>query len=573
MARYRTLLRYALPVWKTLLLIAAVTLAASVMAMVEPWPMKVLVDHVLSAQPMTGGVSSVTAMLPGASTPVGLLAWVAIAGLLFYAVGSTMEVVLTDAWVRAGQRMSFGLAADVFSRLQRRSILFHNRTSVGDSMARVLTDSWSVNTVVDALLFKPVHALLTATGILIIMVQLNPRLTAVALLVVPLMVASSTMAGRRIRSASKEKRAAGVRINTHLQQSLSGMSVTQAFAQEAEEQRRFSVLAEKSIRADQRATVVAQLNGLASGLVTTAGVGVVLYIGARQVMAGRLTLGGLLVFIAYLKTLQGKFKSIAGSYALLQSVDASVDRVISALGDPDLPEKSNALSVKRARGHVRLQDVTFGYEAGRPVLQDVSFEASPGETVAIAGPTGAGKSTLVSLIPRMFDPSRGLVLLDNMDVRDLRLRDLRRQVAWVPQETFLFPASVAENIAFGRPGASRKEIEAVARAAEADAFIEQLPEGYDTVLGERGMTLSGGERQRLAIARAMLVDAPILILDEPTSAIDAETDAMLQAALRNMAADRTVIVIAHRLSTIRNADRVIRLEHGRISDIVSRGVA
>jgi ATP-binding cassette subfamily B protein/subfamily B ATP-binding cassette protein MsbA len=573
MARYRTLLRYALPVWKTLLLIAAVTLAASVMAMVEPWPMKVLVDHVLSAQPMTGGASSVTGMLPGASTPVGLLAWVAIAGLLFYAVGSTMEVVLTDAWVRAGQRMSFGLAADVFSRLQRRSILFHNRTSVGDSMARVLTDSWSVNTVVDALLFKPVHALLTAAGILLIMVQLNPRLTAVALLVVPLMVASSTMAGRRIRNASKEKRAAGVRINTHLQQSLSGMSVTQAFAQETEEQRRFSVLAAKSIRADQRATVVAQLNGLASGLVTTAGAGVVLYIGARQVMAGRLTLGGLLVFIAYLKTLQGKFKSLAGSYALLQSVDASVDRVISALGDPDLPEKSNALSVKRARGHVRLQDVTFAYEAGRPVLQDVSFEASPGETVAIAGPTGAGKSTLVSLIPRMFDPSRGLVLLDNMDVRDLRLRDLRRQVAWVPQETFLFPASVAENIAFGRPGASRKEIEAVARAAEADAFIEQLPEGYDTVLGERGMTLSGGERQRLAIARAMLVDAPILILDEPTSAIDAETDAMLQAALRNMAAERTVIVIAHRLSTIRNADRVIRLEHGRILDIVSRGVA
>jgi ATP-binding cassette subfamily B protein len=405
------------------------------------------------------------------------------------------------------------------------------------------------------------------------MLQLNPGLTGVALLMVPFMAMASIAAGRRIRAASKAKRTAGVRINKHLQQTLTGVSVTQAFAQEDAEHQRFTKLAGQSIRADQKANVVSQLNALWSGLVTTGGAGVILWFGSKSVLAGTFSIGGLLVFIAYLKTLQGKFKAIAGSYVALQNVDASVERVMEALDEPDIPEKPNAKRIQRSKGHVRMEGVTFGYDEGHTVLHRVTLEARPGETLAIAGHTGAGKSTLVSLIPRMVDPWSGRVLLDDTDVKDLRLTDLRRQVAWVPQETFLFAVSVAENIAFGRPGASRSEIESVARAANASSFIERLPEGYDTVLGERGMTLSGGERQRLAIARAMLVDAPILILDESTSAVDAETDALLQSAIRNLGANRTVIVIAHRLSTIRNADRVIHLEHGRIVEENSRGVA
>jgi ATP-binding cassette subfamily B protein len=541
--------------------------------MLEPWPMKVLVDNVLSGRRLDGAVADVVQLLPGEATPRNLLVWVALAGFGFFALGTAMEVVLTDAWVRAGQRMSFGLAADVFASLQRKSIVFHNRTSVGDSMARVLTDSWCVNTLIDALVFKPFYAFLTGAGIVVIMLQLNPGLTGVALLMVPFMAMASIAAGRRIRAASKAKRTAGVRINKHLQQTLTGVSVTQAFAQEDAEHQRFTRLAEQSIRADQKANVVSQLNGLWSGLVATGGAGVILWVGSKSVLAGTFSIGGLLVFIAYLKTLQGKFKAIAGSYVALQNVDASVERVMEALDEPDIPEKPNAKRVQRSKGHVRIEGVTFGYDEGRGVLHHVTLEARPGETLAIAGHTGAGKSTLVSLIPRMVDPWSGRVLLDDTDVKDLRLRDLRRQVAWVPQETFLFPVSVAENIAFGRPGASRSEVEGVARAANASSFIERLPDGYDTVLGERGMTLSGGERQRLAIARAMLIDAPILILDEPTSAVDAETDALLQSAIRNLGADRTVIVIAHRLSTIRSADRVIHLDQGRIVEEKSRGVA
>jgi len=563
---YRILLPYAGSALPTLVLIAAVTLAGSIVAMLEPWPMKILVDHVLSGREITGDLATITTILPGAGSREILLVWVALAGLLFFALGAVMDVILTDAWVRAGQTMTYRLAADVFARLQRRSTTFHGRTAVGDSMTRVLSDSWCVNTLIDALLFKPTYAVLTGAGIIVIMAQLNVQLTLIALLVVPFMAIASLLAGRRIRVASKAKRKAGVRINAHIQQSLSGVSVIQAFAQESEEQRRFGELAGESIRAEQRSAVTAQVNRLASGLVTTTGIGVVLWLGSKQVLADRLTLGGLLVFIAYLRTLQGKMLAIAGSYAVLQSVDASVERVIDALGEPDVVEKPNPVRVHRSEGRVRIENVTFGYEPGRPVLHDVSIEALPGETVAIAGATGAGKSTLVSLIPRFVDPWSGRVTLDNTDVRELRIRDLRRQIAWVPQETHLFSMSVAENIAFGRTSATRDEIEMAARDAGASSFIGRMPQGYDTVLGERGMTLSGGERQRIAIARALLVDAPILILDEPTSALDAETEALLQSAMKRLCEGRTVIVIAHRLSTIRKADHVIVLEHGVITE-------
>ena len=541
-----------------------ITLVAAALAMLDPWPMKVLVDHVLGGQPLTGRMSELAAFLPGTSTRAGLLVWLAIAGLILFALGSAIDVVLTHAWVSAGQRVTFGLAADVFAKLQRRSLSYHSRTSVGDSMARVMSDSWCVNTLIDALLFKPAHAILTGAGLIVIMAAMDARLTLISVLVVPLMVFSSIMGGKRVRAASRASREAGVRISSHVHQSLSGVSVIQAFARENQEYRRFGELAGASIRAEQRETVAAQLNALGSGLVTTLGVASVLWLGARDVVIGQLSIGGMLVFIVYLRTLEGTLRSLAGSYVALQGVDASVDRVISALAEADVPDRPNARRVVNSKGHIRFEDVRFGYDLQRPVLHKISLEAFPGQTIAIVGATGAGKSTLISLIPRFADPWSGRVLLDGEDVRDLRLKDLRRQIAWVPQETFLFPMSVAENIAFGRPGATRAQIETAAKDANADSFIQRLPGGYDTVLGERGMTLSGGERQRLAIARALLLEGSVLILDEPTSALDAETDELLQTSMHRLREGRTVLVIAHRLSTVRRADRVIVLDAGEI---------
>jgi ATP-binding cassette subfamily B protein/subfamily B ATP-binding cassette protein MsbA len=295
----------------------------------------------------------------------------------------------------------------------------------------------------------------------------------------------------------------------------------------------------------------------------------VFWVGADQALSGTLSVGTILVFIAYLGSLYAPVHDVSHASGTINEALGSALRVVEVLdARAEVVDRVGARGLAGVRGAVAVEGVWFGYEPGRPVLRGVSFSAAPGEVVAVVGPTGAGKSTLVSLLPRFFDPDRGRVLLDGHDVRDVRLGDVRGSVSLVLQESFLFPFSVAENIAYGRPGASREEIVEVARAANAHEFVSRLPEGYDTVVGERGATLSGGERQRLAIARALLKDAPVLILDEPTSALDAETEAALLEALERLMVGRTTVVIAHRLSTIRGADQILVLRDG---EIVERG--
>jgi ATP-binding cassette subfamily B protein len=564
---YGRLLRYALADWRGWVLIFVVTLLASAFGLLQPWPMKVLVDHVLGSRPMAGPLAWATALLPGAGTSRGLLAWVVAAGLVIFAVNSAAEVVFTRAWIRVGQRMVYRLAGDLFARLQRRSLLFHSRRSVGDSLSRITGDSWCVYKVADTLFFAPKQALIMVVGMVVVMAQMDAGLTLLALAVAPFMAWSSFVFGRPIRRAARAGREIEGRIQAHVQQTLSGLSVVQAFGQEERERQRFEEFTNDAVRAQRRRTLVGSFSALTSGLAITLGTGAVLWVGARHVLDGRLSLGSLLVFLAYLRPLQDKLKTLTGIYSALQEVGASIDRVAEVLeSEPEVGDRPGAVTLPPAEGHIRLEAVTFGYEPGRPVLRDVALEVRPGEAVAVVGPTGAGKTTLVSLVPRFFDPWHGRVLLDGHDARGVRLASLRRQVALVLQEPFLFPISVADNIAYGRPGAARAEVEAAARAANAQAFIERLPRGYDTVLGERGATLSGGERQRLSIARAFLKDAPILILDEPTSALDAETEGLLLEALRRLMKGRTTLIIAHRLSTIRNADRIVVLHEGAVAE-------
>ncbi|HEX5268008.1 MAG TPA: ABC transporter ATP-binding protein, partial [Acidimicrobiales bacterium] len=294
---------------------------------------------------------------------------------------------------------------------------------------------------------------------------------------------------------------------------------------------------------------------------------VVLVVGGRDVLAHRMTVGSLLVFVAYARTLQAQAESLLTVYRALRAGEAGLDRVQAVLGTKEeVPEPAHPVRFPAQEGPSRLEfdRVTFGYNPGTPVLEDITLEIEPGHTVALVGRSGAGKSTLVSLIPRFFDPWSGRVLIDGTDIRDVRVHDVRQKVSVVRQDPLLLPVSMADNIAYGRPGATRDEIEQAARDALASDFIEALPDGYDTVIGERGATLSGGQRQRLAIARALLKDAPILILDEPTAALDAESEAVLVAAVDRLTLHRTVLVIAHRLSTIRRADRIVVLDEGRI---------
>jgi ATP-binding cassette subfamily B protein/subfamily B ATP-binding cassette protein MsbA len=350
-----------------------------------------------------------------------------------------------------------------------------------------------------------------------------------------------------------------------IEQTLSAIPIVQAFGREEQADRRFRDATQAILKSTLSLTSVQLQFKVLIGFATAAGTAGLLWVGAQQVLAGSLTVGSLLVFLAYLASLYAPLEALMYTPQTIQGASGSARRVLEILDTPgEVADRPNAQPLPPLRGHLRLDHVTFGYDPDRPVLHDISLDLLPGQTVAIVGPTGAGKSTLVGLVPRFFDPWRGQVCLDGHDLRDLQLRSLRQQVALVLQEPFLFPLSLADNIAYGRPGASRRQIEAAAQAANAHHFIARLPHGYDTLLGERGATLSGGERQRVAIARALLKDAPILILDEPTSALDAETEGLLLEALDRLTRGRTTLIIAHRLSTIRGADLIVALQDGRL---------
>jgi ATP-binding cassette subfamily B protein len=563
--KYTVLLRYVARRRRGWATIAGATLLSAAAGLAAPLPLKVLVDNVLGSQP----TPDLLAWLPGAGTDEGLLVWIVVAEIAVFLAATALDIALTMLWLVVGQAMVYDVVRDVFARVQRRSLREHLKHPIGDTMERVAGDSWAVHTVVDELVFTPLNALITIAGIGAIMWQLEPDLTLVSLAVAPVMAAAAIALGKPVREAGERRREVEGELQSHVQQTLAGITVVQAFGQEWRQHRQFEQLAGAAVGSQVRVAFASGLNSLAAGTAGTLGAAVVLLVGAHQALDGDMTIGALIVFIPYLAMLQMQLEGLTGAYTSLQAARPSVDRVVEVLdASPDVVDRPGAVALGGVRGDVRFDGVWFGYEPGRPVLRGVGFAARPGEVVAVVGPTGAGKSTLAGMVPRFFDPDRGGVLLDGRDLRDLRLETVRGSVSVVLQESFLFPFSIAENIAYGRPGASRAEIEAAARAANAHEFVSGLPDGYDTRVGERGATLSGGERQRVAIARALLRDAPVLVLDEPTSALDAETERSLLEALERLMAGRTTLVIAHRLSTIRRADQILVLRAG---EIVERG--
>jgi ATP-binding cassette, subfamily B, bacterial len=410
-------------------------------------------------------------------------------------------------------------------------------------------------------------AVATLVVMVVIMLQLDPLLTLVALAVIPAMALALRRYSAPMADRSYDQQQAEGELYNTLEQTLTGIQVVQAFGREDSADRRLRGDIDRIMRATIRMTWAQFRFKIALGAILAGGTAAVFYIGGHQALSGALSVGTILVFLSYLTSLYEPLHDVSHSSSTITEAVGSGRRVMEVLDAPaDVSDRPGAISLAEVRGDVALEDVWFGYEPDRPVLRGVSFEARRGEVVAIVGPTGAGKSTLAGLLPRFFDPDRGRVLLDGHDLRDLRLQSLRASVSLVLQESFLFPFSIAENIAYGRPGASREEVVEAAVAANADRFVSDLRDGYDTVVGERGATLSGGERQRIAIARALLKDAPILVLDEPTSALDAETESSLLEALERLMAGRTTVVIAHRLSTIRRADRILVLGDGEITE-------
>ena len=519
----------------------------------------------LARRPLDGWGGTLIPILPGTATPSGLLAWVVLSGLVIFAVNSVLETAIAVGWTRVGRRMVYALAQDLFARAQRRSLAAHTQHAVGDTLSRIAVDAWCVHAVVDTLCMAPGHALVTTVVMVAVMLQLDARLTLLALTVAPCMAAAAWVFRKPMRDAAHARRDAESRLQAHVHQTLTSVPVVQAFAREHEEQQRFQELTIAAIHAHQRGAFVGSAYGLGSGLVTTVGTALVMWYAAMRVLDGQLTLGTALVFLAYLAALQWQLTAFATMFTTLQTAGAGVDRVMAMLGtDESVPERPGAPPLNSVRGEVTFQHVDFAYRPDAPVLSDVNLTAHAGDVIAVVGPTGAGKSSLVGMIPRFIDPTAGQVLIDGRDVRSVSVASLRQQVAVVLQEPFLFPVSVAENIALGRPDAPRDAIERAAQAANAHDFIMALPHGYDTVLGERGGSLSGGERQRIAIARALLKNAPILILDEPTSALDADTEHAVVEALERLMRGRTTFIVAHRLSTIRGATTILVLDAGTI---------
>jgi ATP-binding cassette subfamily B protein/subfamily B ATP-binding cassette protein MsbA len=350
-----------------------------------------------------------------------------------------------------------------------------------------------------------------------------------------------------------------------VQWAIPALRVTQAFTKEEEEHRRFMDQSQKSLRADLRFYLLENLYGGAVGVVIAIGTALVIWIGARHVLAGTLTIGGLIVFAAYLTSLYGAIDSISQAYGSIQGAKVSLQRVFEIMEEQsDLREGSRLFPNGGAKGEIAWSGVSFHYIPGQPVLRRVDLQVRPGQKVAIVGRTGAGKSTLVSLLPRFYDPSSGRVTIDGIDVREYQLKSLRRQIAMVLQPPLVFPLTIRENLMYGRPEANEEEVVHAARLAGIHETIVSLPQGYDTVIGEQGATLSEGEKQRLTIARAILFNAPILILDEPTSSVDAETEVLIMQGLRELTAGRTTFIIAHRLSTVRQADLIVVVHGGRI---------
>jgi ATP-binding cassette subfamily B protein len=565
-ALYRRLLRLARPYVKFLPALLLLDLLDSLWVLLTPVPLKIAVDSVIGSRPLPGALGAVLPEAVTASAPA-LLA-VAVGMVLLVALLSNLQT-LAGSLLRGyvGGRLVLGFRGQLFDHAQRLSLSYHDTAGTADATYRIQKDAAALEDLLDTAL-PLVGAVLKVALMFGVTLWLDWELGLVAAVVAPLLLFISGRYKRRLRQQAREVKRLESSAIAVVQEVLSVLRVVKAFGQEGRERERFLDRGRAGLRARLRLLVAEGCYGMAIRMSTGLGTAAVLFIGVTHVQSGSLTLGELLLVLGYLAQLYDPLKTISRKAGGLQGHLASAERAFALLDqEPDVADRPGARPVPRAAGAVALRNVTFGYGNGHAVLRGTSFAIEPGTRLGIVGTTGAGKTTLFNLLMRFYDPVHGHVMLDGRDLRDYRLADVRNQFALVLQDPVLFAASVAENIAYARPGATRAETEAAARAAHAHEFITRLPQGYDTRVGERGMSLSGGERQRISLARAFLKDAPVLLLDEPTSAVDAQTEAGILEAMERLMRGRTSILITHRPTPLSACDLVLRLEHGQLAAV------
>ncbi|WP_436395943.1 ABC transporter ATP-binding protein [Acidithiobacillus ferriphilus] len=555
--------RFLRPHWAALSGAALAMTARAMVLLVIPWPLKFVIDSVISQKPLPVWLAG---FLPDPlGHRVALLDVLGVVMLLFAVADSALAYAGGRLLLRVGQRAVFDIRRTLFAHLQRLSLAFHRRQKSGDLMARLGGDIQTLQDFVVSVGTGLFAHLLTIVGMAGIMLAIDWRYALVVIASVPLLLVITQRHTRRLKQAFRLARRKEGELWSMAQESIAGIPVVQAYGRESFEENRFRERAEQSLDAALEANELQmRFTPLVGGLVAAA-VGIAVWYGASQVLAGRISTGELLVFLAYLRGMAAPLRQFAKMAGTVSKATVAAERLGDIFAEePDIRDVPNAVPLPSCTGALEFRSVFFGYQPGELVLKDISFRVDSGRTVALVGTTGAGKSTLVSLIPRFHDPIEGRVLLDGRDLRDLQVTSVRDQIALVLQEPLLFHGTIWENIAYGRAGAGREEAIGAAQAVGLHDLIGGLRDGYDTLVGERGASLSGGQRQCVSIARAMLRDAPIVILDEPTSGLDTFSERRVLEALNRLTTGRTTLVIAHRLATIAAADRILVLEHGRI---------
>ena len=560
----RTLVR---PYRGTLIAILAAMIIETAMSVAGPWPLKIILDNVVGTHKLPQWLDQLLHPLLGSGTKMQIAFAAAAAAVIIAVLGAAASYIANYYTTSVGQWVANDLRMRTYHHLQQLSLSYYDKHQTGALLSTITADVQTIQAFASSSTLDIAVDMLTIVGMLVIMFWLNWDFTLIAVAVTPFLLLFVSRFKKAVKKATHEVRRQQSNVVAVVEQGLQSMRVIKAFGRQDLAQQELGLVSQATVDAALKARRVKALLSPIVAITVSLCVAVVLWRGSALIIAGTMTAGALTVFLSYLAKFFKPVQDLATMTNSIAQTAVGVERIQAILdADTTIPERENAQDPKSIKGEIIFDKVAFAYDAASPVLKDVSFHIKPGQMVGVVGPTGGGKSTIVSLIPRFYDPTAGKIQIDGVDIRDYKIQGLRNHIGYVLQETVLFEGTVRDNIAYGRAGATEAEIMNAAKLADVDEFVQRMPHGYDTMVGERGDTLSGGQRQRIGIARAIIRNNPILILDEPTAALDTESESMIVRALDRLMKGRTVITIAHRLSTIRNSDVILVLKEGVVAE-------